>query len=495
MTTVGTRIAEYGQYIDGAWTDIEASQLIDVINPASEVVVARVTRGTAEDARQAISAARRAFDQGPWSTYSVEQRREVLARMLIIFERRRDELVEINISTGGAARPIAEFLQVDAALAHLRDMIERVMPTFEWERPGPAHVGSGVGQGIIVREAFGVASLISAYNFPLLLNMVKIVPALAAGCTTILKPAATTPIEALIIAEVADEAGLPKGVLNVVTGDREIAYEMSTNPDVDVVSFTGSDTVGKLIYQQAAGTLKKVILELGGKSALIVTEDANLEKAAQEIVMHTTMHAGQGCALLTRSVVHRSRVDEFVELLKEGFAHVRVADPMEAGTSMGPLISASQREKVEELIAQGISEGAKIAIGGGRPDGLDRGFFINPTVFVDVDNSMAVAQKEFFGPVNVVIPFDTDDDAVRIANDSDFGLWGAVRAKDPERALAIARRLRTGTVVLNGGGGLFAHPLMPYGGYKNSGLGREYGAAGLDEYLETKAITWGVAEG
>ncbi|MGN7860880.1 aldehyde dehydrogenase family protein [Microbacterium sp. 22303] len=494
MTSVSETIPVFGQYIGGTWEVGDSTHLIDVLNPATEEVVARVPRGTASDAARAIAAARNAFDHGPWASYTVEERRDALRRMLEIFERRRDELVELNIATGGAARPIAEFLQVDTAIAHLRDMVMRVMPTFEWERPGPAHVGQGVGQGIVVREPFGVASLISAYNFPLLLNIVKVAPALAAGCTAVLKPAATTPIEALIIAEIAEEAGLPAGVLNVVTGDRDVAYEMSTNPDVDIVSFTGSDTVGKLIYQQAAASLKKVVLELGGKSASIITEDANLEKAAGEIVMHTTMHAGQGCALLTRALVHRSRVDEFVEILKQGFAQVRVGDPADPTSSMGPLISADQRQKVENLIARGIEEGAKIAVGGGRPE-RDRGFFVNPTIFVDVDNSMDIAQTEFFGPVGVVIPFDDDDDAVRIANDSDFGLWGAVRAKDPARALAIARRLRTGTVVINGGGGIFGHGLMPYGGYKNSGIGREYGEAGLDEYLETKAITWGVAEG
>jgi acyl-CoA reductase-like NAD-dependent aldehyde dehydrogenase len=373
-------------------------------------------------------------------------------------------------------------------------MVERVMPRFNWELPSPPHVGAGIGQGVTLREPYGVAALISAYNFPLLLHVVKLAPALAAGCTTILKPAVTTPVEALVLAEVAEEAGLPTGVVNVITGDKEVSLEMSTNPMVDLVSFTGSDTVGKLIYEQAARTVKKVVLELGGKSAHIITEDADLQKAARAVVAQTTLHAGQGCSLLTRTLVHRSRLEELLELLKSMFAEVTVGDPAAAGIRMGPLISKAQRDKVEALIKVGVEEGATLVIGGGRPAGCDRGYFVEPTVFVG-DNSMAISRTEFFGPVNVIIPFDDDQDAIRMANDSEFGLYAAVRSKDPARAYAIAKRLRAGSVVINGGGGAFPNPFQPYGGYKNSGLGREYGEAGLEEYLEHKAIQWGVAEG
>ena len=490
-----TAVKEYQLFIDGQWVASDNPEPLDVINPATEELVARISQGTTADTQRAIAAARRAFDEGPWPRTSVEERRAVLGRMVEIFDRRREELVDINVSTGGSTRAIAEVIQIGAAIEHLRDMVDRVMPRFDWERPGAAHVGAGIGQGIIVREPFGVAALISAYNFPLLLDIVKVAPALAAGCTAVLKPASTTPIEALIIAEIAEEAGLPAGVLNVVTGDREVSQELSTNPSIDLVSFTGSDTVGKLIYEQAAPTLKRVVLELGGKSPLIVTEDANLGQAAQDIVTNTIIHAGQGCSLLTRAVVHRSRIPELVEILKAAFAQVKLGDPALPDTVMGPLISEAQRSRVEELIAEGVAEGARIIIGGGRPKGLEKGFFVEPTIFVDVDNSMTIAQKEFFGPVNVIIPFDTDEEAVRIANDTEFGLWAAVRAKDPVRALTIARQIQAGTVNINGGGGAFPNTHMPYGGYKNSGLGREYGEAGLDEYLETKAITWGVAAG
>ncbi|UOQ57521.1 aldehyde dehydrogenase family protein [Leucobacter allii] len=491
---VDTDVRSYGIFIDGRWTDGASGRYSDVLNPATEEVVARVTVATADDTVAAIRSAREAFDHGPWPRMSVEERRSVMHRMLAILERRRDELVDINVTSGGATRPIAAAIQIDAAIAHFRDMVDRVMVRFDWERPSPAHVGAGIGQGNILREPFGVAALISAYNFPLLLNIVKLAPALASGCTSVLKPASTTPIEAIVLGEIAEEAGLPAGVLNVITGDREVSYEMSTNPMVDLVSFTGSDNVGKLIYAQAATSLKKVVLELGGKSPLIVTEDADIDAAAQDIILNTTLHAGQGCSLLTRAVVHRSRADELTEAVRAGFAQMTLGDPADPATAMGPLISAAQRDKVLGMIADGVREGAKIAYGG-TDGGQDRGFFVEPTLFTDVHNSMSIAQKEFFGPVNVVIPFDTDEEAVRIANDSEFGLWAAVRSADPVRAYGIAKRLRAGTVSLNGGGGAFPNTLLPYGGYKSSGLGREYGEAGLDEYLETKSVVWGVAGG
>jgi len=285
------------------------------------------------------------------------------------------------------------------------------------------------------------------------------------------------------------------GVLNVITGGREANKVLTTHPAVDIVSFTGSDAVGRQIYAQAADSLKKVVLELGGKSANIVLEDADLDAVAAEVVAHTTKQAGQGCSLLTRTLVHNSRRDELVAKVVELLAQVRVGDPADASTDMGPLISDAQRAKVEELIAAGLAEGATLAYGGGRPAGLDRGYYVEPTLFTDVTNDMSIAREEFFGPVNVVIGFDSDEEAVALANDNPYGLSGAVHAKDPVRAYAIARKLRTGGVVVNGGGGAFPNTSAPFGGYKASGLGREYGAWGIDEYLQTKAITWGVARG
>lgn len=481
-------------YIDGAWVESESETTIEVVNPATEEVIGVAPQATVGEVARAIDAARRAFDEGPWPTMTPHERAQVLLRMAEVMDKRRAELVDLNIAEAGSTRALAEFLQVGVPIAHLRDMAERILPSFQFQRGVLPTIGQGIGQGVVVREPAGVAALISAYNFPLFLNMMKLAPALAAGCTVVLKPAPTTPLEAFVLGEIAEEAGLPPGVLNIVTGDVDAGRELTTNPKVDLVSFTGSDTVGRLVYEQAAPSLKKVVLELGGKSASIVCEDADLAKVTESVVGNMITHAGQGCSLLTRTLVHRSRYDELVGAVTGALAHIKVGDPAGADTMMGPLISEAQRSKVEALIASGVEQGAKIAFGGGRPAGLEKGFFVEPTLFVDVDNSMEVAQKEFFGPVGVIIPFDDDDHAVRLANDSDFGLAGSVFSADPVRAFGIAKRIRAGLVGINGGGGGVT-PHVPFGGYKQSGLGREWGEAGLEEYLQTKAITWSAAQG
>ncbi|MEV8546893.1 aldehyde dehydrogenase family protein [Streptomyces sp. NPDC051572] len=486
----------YPLYIDGAWQDSDGSEDLKVVNPATEEVIGTVPQATRTDVVRAVEAARRAFDQGPWPTMSVKERSAVLLRMAEVMERRRDEIIELNMREAGSVRWLAESLQAGIPITHFRDMAERAMLGFEWERAIRPTItpGAGIGQGVIRREPFGVAALISAYNFPFFLNAMKLAPALAAGCTVVLKPAPTTPLEAFLFAEFADEAGLPPGVLNVVTGGVEAGQELTTHPMVDLISFTGSDAVGRQVYAQAAPSLKKVVLELGGKSANIICADADLQRAVTDAIMGITMHAGQGCALLTRTLVHESRQDELVEMVTAALGEIQVGDPFDPKTGMGPLISSAQREKVESLIRTGADEGARIAYGGRRPAGLDKGFFVEPTLFVDVDNSMTIAQKEFFGPVGVVIPFHDDDEAVRIANDSEFGLNGGVWTKDPAHGYEIAKRIRTGTVGINGGGGAVS-PHAAFGGYKQSGLGREWGEAGLDEYLQTKSITWGAAQG
>jgi aldehyde dehydrogenase (NAD+) len=486
----------YQLYIDGAWQDSDGSEDIKVLNPATEEVIGLVPQATGTDMVRAVEAARRAFDQGPWPAMSVKERSAVLLRMADAMESRRDEIIELNMREAGSVRWLAESIQAGIPITHFRDMAERAMLGFEWERPMRPTIapGMGIGQGVIRREPFGVAALVSAYNFPFFLNVMKLAPALAAGCTVVLKPAPTTPLEAFLFAELAEEAGLPPGVLNVVTGDVEAGRELTTHPMVDLVSFTGSDTVGRQVYAQAAPSMKKVVLELGGKSANIICADADLHRAVVDVIMGVTLHAGQGCALLTRTLVHESRKDELIAMVTAALDAIQVGDPFDAKTGMGPLISAAQREKVESLIRTGTEEGARLAYGGGRPAGLDKGFFVEPTLFVDVDNSMSIARKEFFGPVGVVIPFQDDDEAVRIANDSDFGLSGGVWTKDPAHAYEIAKRIRTGTVAINGGGGAVT-PHAAFGGYKQSGLGREWGEAGLDEYLQTKSITWSAAQG
>ncbi|ROO87934.1 acyl-CoA reductase-like NAD-dependent aldehyde dehydrogenase [Actinocorallia herbida] len=479
----------YRLYIDGAWTDGDSDERIDVVNPATEQVIGRVPQATGGDVARAIRAARRAFDEGPWPAMPVRERASAMLRMADAMERRMPELVELSIAEAGSTRALAESIQIGVPIQHFRDMAERVMSAFAWERPVAPTAGPGISQGVLRREPFGVAALISAYNFPFFLSIMKLAPALAAGCTTVLKPAPTTPLESLVLGEIADEAGLPPGVLNVVTGDVEAGRELTTHPMVDLVSFTGSDTVGRLVYEQAARTIKKVVLELGGKSATIVCEDADLDKVLPEVLFGITVHAGQGCALHTRTLVHRSRHDELVEKIVGALGHVKVGDPALPGTMMGPLISRAQREKVENLIRVGEKEGARIAFGGGRPAGLDKGFFVEPTLFTGVDNAMAIAQTEFFGPVGTVIPFEDDADAVRIANDSPYGLAGSVWAADPARAYEIAKRVRTGSVSINGAGGISPH--LAFGGYKKSGIGREWGEFGLDEYLQTKTVSWG----
>jgi acyl-CoA reductase-like NAD-dependent aldehyde dehydrogenase len=485
----------YRLFIDGAWSDGEGSEQIEVRNPATEEVIGRVPLATVADVRRAVEAARRAFDDGPWPRMTPRERAVVLGRLVEVMERRTPELVELNMREAGSVRALAETIQVGVPIAHFRDMVDRVLATFAWQSPLPPVIGQGISQGVIAREPYGVAALISAYNFPFFLNVMKLAPALAAGCTVVLKPAPTTPLEAFVIAEMAEEAGLPPGVLNVVTGDVDAGRELTTHPAVDIVSFTGSDTVGRLVYEQAAPSMKRVVLELGGKSASIITEDADLPRALNEILFGITVHAGQGCALRTRALVHRSRHDELVEMIKAGLAHVKVGDPADPTSLMGPLISEGQRAKVEALIRTGQDEGAHIVHGGGRPTGLDRGYFVEPTLFTGVDNGMSIAQTEFFGPVGVVIPFDDDDEAVRIANDSPYGLAGSVWAKDPVRAYNLATHIRAGSVAVNGGGSGGMSPHAPFGGYKQSGLGREWGEHGLSEFLQTKAITWDVALG
>jgi len=478
-------------YIDGRWSDAESDTRVVVRNPATEQVIAEVPEASLADVRRAIHAARRAYDEGPWPHLKPQERAAVLLRMAHEMERRLPELAAVNIAEAGSVRGLAETLQTRIPVAHLRDMAERVMPAFAWERPMDPTIapGTGIFQGQFRREAFGVCALISAYNFPFFLSMMKLIPALAAGCTVVLKPAPATPLEALLIGDFAEAAGLPPGVLNIVTGDIEAGRELTTNPMVDLVSFTGSDAVGRTVYTQAAATMKKVILELGGKSASIVRADGDLEGAVRAALVGITTHAGQGCSLLTRTIVHESIHDELVERIRAGLAAVRVGDPADESTTMGPVISRAQRDKVEKLIRTGEEEGARIVSGGGRPGGLDRGYFLEPTLFTEVDNSMTIARTEFFGPVGVVIPFRTDDEAVRIANDSPYGLAGAVWSADTATAYDIATRIRTGGVMINGSSP-GVNPRVAFGGYKQSGLGREWGEFGLDEYLQTKGISW-----
>lgn len=479
---------EHRLYIDGKWTDGTGDHAVTVLNPATEEELAQVPEASSADVDDAVVAARRAFDEGPWGRTTPRDRARTLGRL----SERKPEIVDLTIREAGSPRKLSETLQTQVPLDHLRDMADRVLATFGFAAPMPPTFGLGIGQGVVLREPAGVVAAITPFNYPFYVNMLKVVPALAAGCTIVLKPSPYTPLAALWLADVAEQADLPPGVLNVVTGDRAAGERLTTHPDVDLVTFTGSDVVGAKIMEQAAGGIKKVVLELGGKSANIVLDDADLDKVVPHAAYGFTRHSGQGCACLTRVLVHHSRYDEMVERLTAALAALQVGDPDDPQTDMGPLIRAAQRERVERYVRIGIEEGARLAWGGGRPAGLPRGYYHEPTLFAHVMPSMRVAREEIFGPVGVVLPFADDREAAALANDSDYGLSGAVWSGDPQRAYRLAQRVRTGTVIINGGGG-GTNPHGPFGGYKRSGIGREYGVAAVGEYLETKTVMWGVA--
>lgn len=480
----------YDLFIDGAWTPGTGSEELEVINPATEEIIGRVPQASTNDVISAVKSARRAFDEGPWGRTTPKERARVLERFHEALTARKAELVSLAVSEAGSTQLMADMLQVQTPLDHLAWWAERA-GTFQYVEPLPPMAGMGLGQGVVLKEPVGVVAAITPFNFPVFLNLWKLGPALAMGNTVVLKPSPHTPLEAFILADIIAELDLPPGVVNFVTGDVEAGEKLTTHPDVDLVSFTGSDVVGRKVMGQASDSLKKVLLELGGKSANIVFAGSNLDKLIPSAAMGFTIHCGQGCALTTRLLVQRSIHDEFVERVKAFLAFVSVGDPSDPSVLMGPLIRESQRERVESYIAKGKAEGAEVAFGGGRPAGLDKGFFVEPTLFTNVDNSMSIAQDEIFGPVGVVIPFDTEDDAVRIANDSRYGLGGGVWNPDPVKAYEIAKRLRTGMVVVNGGGGAMISQYGTFGGYKHSGVGREMSDHGLQEYCELKTVVWG----
>ncbi len=481
-------------YIGGEWHPAATREA--VINPADESLLAEAPVGSAAQVEAAIAAARHAFDKGDWPQLPMAVRQAAMTRFLDAVEARRAEIIDMIVAEAGATRMLADFLQYGIPMKHARRTVELAarpaVTPLPVELTPNARGGKTLGTGVVVREPVGVVAAISPYNFPFFLNIGKVVPALLAGCTVVLKPSPYTPMEALILGEIADEAGLPKGIFSIVTGDVEAGQLLTSDPRVDLVHFTGSDKVGAMIQAQGAPTLKRIVMELGGKSALIVRPDADLQAAAMSGLGGFTTHCGQGCALTTRMLVHNSIRPQFVEALRAMLAHVKIGNPADPSVGYGPLIREAARRRTEEYVAIAQGEGARLVAGGRRPEGLDRGFYYEPTLFDDVRNDSRLAQEEVFGPIGAVIGYDDDEEAIALANASDFGLSGAIWSADAGRAYEMALRIRTGGVAINGGAGTMLSD-APFGGIKRSGYGREYGEEGLNEFTYQKVISFHAA--
>ncbi|MDX2040681.1 MAG: aldehyde dehydrogenase family protein [Acidobacteriota bacterium] len=463
-------------FINGQWINSTGTGTINVINSTTEEVMGSIPEGTADDVNAAVAAAKTAFES--WSTTSVESRRRYLQLIADKLASKKDEIAALVAAEVGMPLPLATAVQAGMPAMVMGSYAE-LLNSFQFEET--------IGKALVVKEPVGVVGCITPWNFPLHQVICKVAPALAAGCTVVLKPSEVAPLTAFVLAEIIADIGLPAGVFNLVTGYGPVVGEaIAAHPDVDMVSFTGSTRAGKRVSELAAQTVKKVSLELGGKSANVILDDADFDKAVKSGVGACYFNSGQTCSALTRMLVPRSRYDEAVAIAKKTAEGFTVGDPLGGAAKLGPLVSATQRERVINYIKKGIEEGATLVCGGAdMPEGLTKGYFVRPTVFANVNNKMTIAQEEIFGPVLSIIPYEDEDDAVRIANDTIYGLAGGVWSGDPERAKRVARRLRTGQVEINGGK---FNPLVPFGGYKQSGNGRELGKYGLEEFLEVKAM-------
>jgi len=473
--------------VDGALVPSSTGAVFETVNPATEEVLGVCADASAQDAERALDAARRAFDDTTWST-DLSLRVRCLRQLQAAMTSHAEELRAMTIAETGSPLFMTRSAQLDdpvASLGWVADLAE----SYQWVTDlGRAEPLGMPARRWLRREATGVVAAITPWNVPHQINLAKLGPALAAGNTVILKPAPDTPWCATVLGRlIAEETDIPPGVVNVLpSSEPRFGARLVTDPRVDQVSFTGSTATGRAVMADAAGTVKKVFLELGGKSAFVVLEDAEMRSACGVAAFTVCVHAGQGCAITTRLVVPRRLFDEAVDVTASALADLPAGDPTDPGTICGPLINARQRDRVEGYIAMARDEGGKIVTGGGRPAGRDKGFFVEPTLVVGIGNDSPVARQEIFGPVLVLLPHDGDDDAVAIANDSPYGLSGSVWSGDRDRAMAVAGRLRTGTVGVNGG--VWYSPDVPFGGYKQSGLGREMGVAGFEEYLETKVV-------
>jgi aldehyde dehydrogenase (NAD+) len=463
-------------YIDGRWVKPAVPKTLDVVSPATEEVIGRISLGGPTDVDRAVAAARKAFET--FSRTSREERVALLERIIGVYQTKLDEIATTISLEMGAPMWLAKAAQAPAGLAHLMQTLEVLKHYSFVENKGSTR---------ILHEPVGVCGFITPWNWPVNQIMCKVAPALAAGCTMVLKPSEVAPLNAILVAQVLHEAGVPPGVFNLVNGDGPtVGVAIASHPGIDMVSFTGSTRAGVQVAKNAADTVKRVAQELGGKSPNIILEDADLERFVKGGVRSCFMNSGQSCNAPTRMLVPRARHAEAVAIAKAAAEATTVGDPNAEGVQIGPVVSKTQFEKIQGLIKKGIDEGAELVTGGlGRPEGLTRGYFVRPTVFANVRNDMTIAREEIFGPVLSILPYDSEEDAIRIANDTVYGLSGYVASGDPEHALRVAARLRTGNVHLNGAGADFA---APFGGYKQSGTGREWGEYGFEEFLEVKAV-------
>ena len=462
-------------YINGKWVEPAVAHDFPVINPATEEQISTISLGTAADVDRAVSAAERAFES--YSETTIEQRLALLQKIIAVYQARMDEMAETISKEMGAPLWLAKAAQAPAGLAHFLEIV-KVLGYFQFEE--------SKGTTLLRKEPVGVCGLITPWNWPMNQIACKVAPALAAGCTVVLKPSELAPLSAYLLSRILDEAGVPPGVFNMVNGDGPtVGTAISSHPDIAMVSFTGSTRGGVAVATAAAPTVKRVTQELGGKSANIILEDADLESSVKEGAQACFRNTGQSCDAPTRMLVPRDKLEQAAATAKQAAENTTVADPAAKG-SIGPLASKAQFEKVQGLINRGIAEGAKLVTGGpGRPKGVTKGYFVRPTVFSAVANNMTIAREEIFGPVLSIIPYENEEDAVRIANDTVYGLSGYVTSGDVEHARRIAKRIRAGNVHINGARIDFAGC---FGGYKQSGNGREWGEAGLEDYLELKAI-------
>ncbi|NMO93649.1 aldehyde dehydrogenase [Actinomycetospora sp. TBRC 11914] len=484
MTT--TELTHHPLIIGGEKVDTE--EKLEIVDPSTGEVVATAACGTAEHIDRAVDAAQRAFDVGDWSRATPAHRAEVLRRMSTLLGERLEDIVELEILGNGATIRQATGFHVGYCAPHLEYFAD-LAARYEFERPGPRAAFPTLGQSSVRREPIGVVGAIAPWNFPLLLSLWKWAPALAVGNSVVLKPDEKTPLSALALAEIALEAGLPPGVFNVVPGiGADAGSRLASHPGVGKIGFIGSTAVGREVMRLASGTVKAVTLELGGKSPAVVLDDADLETTVDGVLYGCMLYSGQVCESMTRLLLPRDRHDEFVARLVERASTIRLGDTRDWETDMGPLVSATQQQRVLDYIASGRAEGATVALGGGVPDGerFRRGFWVEPTIFTGVRNDMRIAQEEIFGPVLSVIAYDDEDEAVAIANDTEYGLAASVWSADNQRALEVADRIRAGSVWIND-----AHQIncaVPFGGYKQSGTGRELGPDALDAFTEVKGI-------